>query len=270
MTGNQLSMKAPGVDSEVLASAADLLQQAQRIAILTGAGISAESGIPTFRDSLTGLWQRFDAVDLATPEAFQRDKALVWGWYEWRRMKVMRAQPNPGHWALAELARQVPASALITQNVDDLHERAGSQDVIHLHGSLLAPRCFACARAYTFADEIPNEPEGGRQLQPPKCPHCGGYIRPGIVWFGETLPEDAWHKAETAVRACDVLLAIGTSGLVYPAAGLPTVAREGGKPVILVGPNPTGLDDIASHILRGEAGEILPALMKLIRHDALK
>ncbi len=262
MSDDGLTMKAPGVASEVLASAAALLQQAKRIAILTGAGISAESGIPTFRDSLTGLWQRFNAEDLATPKAFQRDKALVWGWYEWRRMKVMRAQPNPGHLALAELARRVPASTVITQNVDDLHERAGSPEVVHLHGSLLAPRCFACARAYTFADEIPDEPEGGRHLQPPSCPHCGGYIRPGIVWFGETLPDEAWRKAEAAVHACDVLLAIGTSGLVYPAAELPEIARQYGKPVILIGPNPTGLDDVASHLLRGEAGEVLPELLK--------
>jgi NAD-dependent deacetylase len=264
MTGSSLKMNPPGVTSEVLASVAALLRQAGRIVILTGAGISAESGIPTFRDSLTGLWQRFDAEDLATPEAFQRDKALVWGWYEWRRMKVMRAQPNPGHWALAELARLIPSSTIITQNVDDLHERAGSQEVIHLHGSLLAPRCFACARAYPVADGIPDEPEGGRHLQPPSCPHCGGYIRPGIVWFGERLPEAAWHQAEVAVHACDLLLVIGTSGLVYPAAHLPEVARQRGKPVILIGPNPTEIDHVARHILRGNAGEVLPKLINSI------
>ena len=263
MTGSSPKMNVLVVSSEVLATAASLLGQAQRIALLTGAGISAESGIPTFRDSLTGLWQRFDAVDLATPEAFQRDQALVWGWYEWRRMQVMRAQPNPGHRALAELARRVPACTVMTQNVDDLHERAGSREVIHLHGSLHTPRCFACARAYLFAEGmIPDEPEGGRRLAPPSCPHCGGNIRPGVVWFGETLPEAAWCQAEAAVDACDVLLAIGTSGLVYPAAGLPENARQLGKPVIVIGPNPTGIDEVASHLLRGQAGEILPGLMK--------
>jgi NAD-dependent deacetylase len=248
-------------------AAVSLLQQAKTIAVLTGAGISAESGIPTFRDALTGLWQQFDAEDLATPDAFRRDKALVWGWYEWRRMKVMHAQPNAGHRALADLARFIPTT-LITQNVDDLHERSGSTHVVHLHGNLFAPRCSACSRPYAFSAAIPDEPEGGRRLTPPVCTHCGGSIRPGIVWFGEALPPDAWQQAETAVRNCDVLLVVGTSGLVYPAASLPELARDHGKPVVLIGPQPTDLDHVARHVLRGPAGEVLPALLSRLSLSA--
>lgn len=172
----------------VLSDLPELLRSAQHIVVFTGAGVSAESGISTFRDDLTGLWSRFDAAELATPDAFRRDPDLVWGWYEWRRMNVLRASPNAGHVAIAAMEHHVPKLTLITQNVDDLHERAGSGSVIHLHGSLFAPRCFACARPARFPDEFPDEPEGGRRVAPPKCSHCGGRIRPGVVWFGETLP----------------------------------------------------------------------------------
>lgn len=244
-----------------LAAVGALLRQAQRVVVLTGAGISAESGIPTFRDTLTGLWQHFDAEELATPEAFRKDKELVWGWYEWRRMKVLQSDPNPGHRALVELAGRVPTLTLITQNVDDLHERAGSVDVLHVHGSLHTPRCFVCGRAYAFSDEVPKEPEGGRRLSPPTCAHCGGKIRPGVVWFGEGLPVTVWGRSERAVRDCDVLLSVGTSGLVYPAAGLPELARQLGKTVVLINPNVTDQDRHAQYCLRGPAGEVLPALV---------
>ena len=246
---------------EMIAQVADLLSQAKHLAILTGAGISAESGIPTFRDALTGLWERFDAEDLATPAAFRRDKALVWGWYEWRRMKVLLSEPNPGHLAIANLAKYVPHSTLITQNVDDLHERAGSQAVLHLHGSLHSPRCFACARPFSFPDGIPDEPEGGRRLPPPVCAHCGGYIRPGVVWFNEGLPPTVWKAAEQAVHTCDVLLSIGTSGMVYPAAGLPALAQRLGKTVIVINPNETEQDSCATHCLRARAEHVLPAIL---------
>lgn len=240
---------------------AALLRQAKHVVVLTGAGISAESGIPTFRDTLTGLWERFDAEDLATPQAFRRDKALVWGWYEWRRMKVLLSKPNPGHVAIAQLANVVPELTLITQNVDDLHEQAGSRNVLHVHGSLHSPRCFACSRPYVFPAGIPDEPEGERRLKPPICAHCGGSIRPGVVWFGEGLPADTWQAAERAVRASDVLLSIGTSGLVYPAAGLPELAHDHGKPVIVVNPNATEQDRSATYCLRGPAGQVLPTLL---------
>ena len=248
--------------TDSLQAAADLLRKAKHVAILTGAGISAESGIPTFRHALTGLWARFDAEDLATPQAFKRDKALVWGWYEWRRMQVMRTQPNPGHVALAALTQLVPETTVITQNVDDLHEKAGSTGVLHLHGSLFAPRCFACARPHALPDGVPDEPDGGRHLKPPTCTHCGGSIRPGIVWFGEKLPEDAWSKAEAAVQQCDLLITVGTSGLVFPAASLPILAHRLGKPVIQINPSANGHDEVAQIILRGTAGAMLPALLK--------
>ena len=150
--------------------------------------VSAESGIPTFRDALTGLWERFDATDLATPDAFLKDEELVWGWYEWRRMKVLRAQPNPAHLAIAALAQHVPTLTVVTQNVDDLHERAGSVGVLHLHGSLHSPRCADCGQAHILPPGIPGEPDGGRRLRPPPCRHCGGAVRPGVVWFDEDLP----------------------------------------------------------------------------------
>lgn len=236
------------------------LRQAKHVAVLTGAGISAESGIPTFRDALTGLWSRFDAMDLATPDAYRRDKELVWGWYEWRRMKVLQSQPNAGHLALVELAMRVPQMTLITQNVDDLHERAGSRDVLHLHGSLHAPRCFACDRPASFSEGIPDEPEGGRRLKPPVCTHCGGSIRPGVVWFNEGLPDKIWQAAEQAVLQCDVLLTIGTSGLVYPAASLPALAKGQGATVVVINPNATEQDQQATYCLRGMAGQVLPAL----------
>ena len=168
----------------LLDEATALLKTGQRVVAVTGAGVSAESGIPTFRDALTGLWARFDAEQLATPAAFRHDKALVWGWYEWRRMRVLQCQPNRGHRALARLAEIVPEFTLITQNVDDLHERAGSSSVVHLHGSLHTPRCTVCSKPHRLPPDIPNEPEGGRRIEPPACLHCGHDIRPGVVWFG--------------------------------------------------------------------------------------
>ena len=238
------------------------LQQAQHIVVFTGAGASAESGIPTFRDALSGLWQRFDAEDLATPEAFRRDPALVWGWYEWRRMQVLRALPNPAHLAIAELARHVSELTVVTQNVDDLHERAGSVGVLHLHGSLHTPRCFECGLLHTLSPVIPQEPEGGRRLSPPLCTQCGGTIRPGIVWFGESLPEAILSDAFVAARACDLLLAIGTSGLVQPAARIPMLARQAGASVVQINPMATALDEACTWSLRGAAGVIVPSLVE--------
>lgn len=237
------------------------LQQAKQVVVFTGAGVSAESGIPTFRDALTGLWQRFDAEDLATPDAFRRDKDLVWGWYEWRRMQVLRAQPNPAHVAIAGLAQLVPTLTVVTQNVDDLHERAGSTEVLHLHGSLHAPRCFACGWAHLLPPGIPEEPDGGRRLSPPSCQHCGGPVRPGVVWFGEGLPQQVLDAAFTTARACDLLFAIGTSGLVQPAARIPWLAKQAGAKVVQINPTATALDDQCTWLLRGAAGAIMPSLL---------
>ncbi len=238
------------------------LREAKNVVVFTGAGVSAESGIPTFRDALTGLWKNFDAEMLATPNAFRRDPAKVWGWYEWRRKLVMQTQPNPAHLAIAQLAKCVPNLTLITQNIDDLHERAGSLDVIHLHGSFFTPRCFACARPHEFAPGEPDEPEGGRRLEPPRCGHCNGRIRPGVVWFGETLAGDSYGLAKQAIRACDLLFSIGTSAEIFPAAVLPFEAAERGATVIQVNPSETRLDIVAKYNLRGKAGCLMDGLVK--------
>ncbi len=238
------------------------LKRAKRVVVFTGAGVSAESGIPTFRDSLTGLWERFSAEDLATPGAFCKDKELVWGWYEWRRMKVLLTQPNPAHIAIAALARLVPKLTVVTQNVDDLHERAGSTEVIHLHGSLHAPRCATCGTAHIFSAEIAQEPEGGRRLNPPVCNQCSGFIRPGVVWFGEELPVRELHRAFAAAHECDVLFSIGTSGLVQPAARIPSLAKLAGASVVQINPTSTALDSECTWSLRGAAGELMPRILQ--------
>lgn len=240
----------------------ETLRNAQHIVVFTGAGVSAESGIPTFRDSLTGLWERFDAASLATPEAFCADPELVWGWYEWRRMKVQQAQPNPAHRAIAELSRHVPRLTLITQNVDDLHERAGSAEVIHLHGSLHQPRCFKCGEAPNEPLGMPEEPEGGRRVQPPRCAVCDGPLRPGVVWFGESLPLGQLNAAFAAAEHCDVLISVGTSGLVYPAAEVPGLAWRAGAVVVHVNPMARTSHDEREYALAGPAGEKLPELVQ--------
>ncbi|MBF9131977.1 NAD-dependent protein deacylase [Plantactinospora sp. S1510] len=253
------------MESVLLSGAATLLGEARRVVVFTGAGISAESGVPTFRDDLTGLWARFDAQRLATLEAFHSDPDLVWGWYEWRRARVRRARPNPGHVATAAIESLVPDSMVITQNVDDLHERAGSRAPVHLHGSLFAPRCIAeAAHPAPFpgtADDEAADPGEGRRLPPPRCTRCGALVRPGVVWFGEALPEAALASAVKAAAACDVLLTVGTAGVVYPAAEIPRIAADSGATVIQVNPEPTPLDMICATNLRGPAAQILPALV---------
>ncbi len=239
----------------------DALRIARHVMVFTGAGVSQESGIPTFRDTLTGLWSTFDPERLATPQAFAHQPNLVWGWYEFRRAAVLRCQPNPAHKAIAEMAAQVPTLTLVTQNVDDLHERAGSPGVLHLHGSLHQPRCSACGLPFALPPGIPDEPEGGRSLPPPRCPHCDGPVRPGVVWFGESLPEGAWAQACRAARSCDLLFSVGTSSVVYPAAELPFMADEAGATIVQVNPHPTDLDRVTDHTLAGKAGDILPRLV---------
>jgi len=239
----------------------EALRNARHVVVFTGAGVSAESGVPTFRDRLTGLWERFDAASLATAEAFRADPALVWGWYEWRRSVVHRAQPNPAHRAIAALAGQVPRLTLITQNVDDLHERAGSHEVTHLHGQLERPRCFNCQREPDTALPIPDEPEAGRRVTPPSCTHCGGPLRPGVVWFGESLPTSALGQAFQAAEACDLLISVGTSGVVYPAAEIPQVAWRAGATVLHINPAPGPLHGERDFALASAAGVALPALL---------
>lgn len=236
------------------------LQKAKHVVVFTGAGASAESGIPTFRDALTGLWERFDPAQLATPEAYRADPSLCWGWYEWRRNKVIQAQPNGAHLAIAELAKHVPKLTVVTQNVDDLHERAGSHDVIHLHGSLHSPRCIDCGLAYTLPLTSDVLPEGGSGIEPPRCSICSGLVRPGVVWFGEMLPEDAWSVGLAAAEGCDVFLSIGTSGIVYPAAELPLRALGNGATVIHI--NPVRFDiSSQEYFLQGPASVMTQGLL---------
>lgn len=235
-----------------IAQARRWLAEARAVAVLTGAGISAESGVPTFRGA-GGLWRQFRPEELATPEAFARDPRLVWEWYDWRRQKIAAAEPNAGHRALVRLERQAPRFALVTQNVDGLHERAGSRRVIRLHGDIWSVRCLGCGQSRR-EERVPL-PE-----LPPHCA-CGGLLRPDVVWFGEALPAGAWAEAEQAVRASEVLLVVGTSAVVYPAASLIPLARTAGARVIEVNPEVTAFSSLVDSSLRGTAGEILPQLV---------
>jgi NAD-dependent deacetylase len=232
----------------------ETLRGAYGVAVLTGSGISAESGVPTFRDAQTGLWARYDPMELATPEAFARDPRLVWEWYTWRRKLVGGASPNPGHEALAELERHVPEFTLITQNVDGLHRRAGSQRVIELHGNIMRSMC---SREAVVVESRGDDPE-----VPPTCPRCGALLRPDVVWFGETLPQKALAEAFMATRNCDLFFSIGTSSLVQPAASLPFEALRGGISVVEVNSDETPLTRHVEYGLRGRAGEVLPALVR--------
>ena len=241
--------------------AIEAVKAARHLVVFTGAGVSQESGIPTFRDAQTGLWERYDAEQLATMQAFKRDPGLVWGWYEYRRALVARCEPNAAHLAIAALAGHVQKLTVITQNVDDLHERAGTLDAIHLHGSLSAPRCAICSTPYRDLPDAMDEPEGGRHLMPPACPVCGGRIRPGVVWFGENLRQEDWDAAERAASTCDVLIAIGTSGMVQPAASLPLIAARHAAYVIQINPTPTELDRLAKVSIHNKAGVAMQDLM---------
>lgn len=222
------------------------------MAALTGAGISAESGIPTFRGA-GGLWRQYRAEDLATPEAFERDPKLVWEWYDWRRGLIAKAEPNAGHCALAQFARRAGKFTLITQNVDGLHDRAGSSGVLKVHGDIWTVRCASCGRARE--DRRVPIPD-----LPPRC-QCGGIERPGVVWFGEALPRDVWVQAEDAARQAAVFLVIGTSAVVYPAAGLVQLAKSNGARVVEVNIGETPVSQGADASLRGPAAEILPQLL---------
>lgn len=241
------------------------LAAARHLVVFSGAGISAESGIPTFRDGKDSLWKRFDARSLATPEAFSENPATVWGWYEYRRASISRAQPNGAHLAVAQLARHFARVDVVTQNVDDLHERAGSPEVIHLHGRLDKARCHDCGQAWQHPSATPDLPRDDTPLPPPRCLHCGGPVRPGVVWFGEMLPQREWQRAMQAAEQCDVLLSIGTSSMVYPAAELPHRARTQGAKVIQVNPASTPLDTVCDFNLRGDAGAVMPAVLAALQ-----
>lgn len=228
------------------------LRDAARVAVLTGAGISAESGVPTFRGP-GGLWRTFRAEDLATPQAFERDPKLVWEWYDWRRRLISECKPNLGHFALAELEKSKREFALITQNVDGLHNRAGSQRILKIHGDIWWVLCLGCG-------EISSDWRVPLPELPPHCA-CGGLLRPAIVWFGESLPASTWQQAEEAVKACDLLLVAGTSAQIYPAAGLVPLAQRHGARVIEINMEETPFSGTVDCALRGHSGELLPVLI---------
>jgi len=246
----------------MLEQAQTWLRQARSIAMLTGAGVSAESGVPTFRDAQTGIWARYRPEELATEEAFRRYPRQVWSWYAERRENLQHVQPNAGHLAVAGFQQRHPGRlTLITQNVDGLHQKAGSTGVLALHGNLFADRWLdACPKALYPRAACSIEQVGvGR---PPRCPECGNLARPAVVWFGEMLPMVALRAAEYAARQCEVMLVAGTSGAVYPAAGLAHQARAAGAKVVIVGPDATDLDDIADAVLTGTSAQILPRLLE--------
>jgi NAD-dependent deacetylase len=234
------------------AAVVDSLRQARHVLVLTGSGASAESGVPTFREAQTGLWDQYNPMDLATPEAFLEDPPLVWRWYRWRRELVARAEPNPGHLAIAKLAEIVPKLTLITQNVDGLHQRAGSPDVVEFHGNLFTDRCFTEGVVVSDGDDA---------AEVPVCTTCGGMLRPGVVWFGEAIPPEALETAAAAAGNCDVFLSIGTSSVVWPAAGLAETAKANGATVIEINPDTTPQSTQSHHCIQGKSGEVLPELI---------
>ena len=226
-----------------------------RITVMTGAGVSAASGVPTFRGA-DGLWKQFKPESLATAGAFARDPKLVWEWYDWRRQKIAACQPNPAHHALAKWSRRFPHFNLITQNVDGLHERAGTANAIRLHGSIWEVLCWdGCATSPSrWRDETAPYPE-----IPPACPHCGGLIRPGVVWFGESL-DPAVVELATAASECDIFFTVGTSSVVYPAAGFVDLARRSGAFTVEINPEATPASNAVDLVLRGPAEAVMEAI----------
>ncbi len=235
----------------------DALRSARSVAVLTGAGVSAASGLPTFRDAQTGLWAQYRPEDLATPEAFHRDPRLVWEWYAWRRELLAQAAPNAAHFALAALARHVPQLTLITQNVDGLHQGAGSANVLELHGSLARTKC-------SREDIVAEEWEDTGDV-PPRCPRCDALLRPDVVWFGEGLPPQALQAATEAASTCDVFLSIGTSGQVEPAASLLGLASRHGATTAVFNVQP---GQPADFVILGPADRTLPALLQAAWPDS--
>lgn len=237
-----------------LQSLAARLCAARSVLILTGAGVSAESGLATFRDAMTGMWSRFRPEDLATPDAFRRQPELVWQWYRWRRQQAAQAQPNAGHRALARLQSLLHEVLIVTQNVDGLHQRAGSRGVLELHGSLLRDRCSGSGCSV----ELPcrDAPE------PPSCPECGEMMRPAVVWFGESLPENTLLRAYDYASQCDLCFSIGTSSQVFPAAQIAMIAVRAGAGIVEINPSVTPLTPHAEFVINGPSGEVLPGLLR--------
>ena len=235
------------------------LKDAQSVAVLTGAGVSAESGVPTFRGE-EGLWKKYRPEELANFEAFMRNPELVWEWYNFRRNLINKVEPNPGHYALAEMEKMFPNFHLITQNVDNLHRRAGSENIYELHGNIMRNRCVDCSKRYDY-DDFQFSPNEGV----PRC-ECGGLIRPDVVWFGEMLPQEQLRKSFAAARTCDVFMSIGTSAVVQPAGNLPLEALDAGAYVVEINPERTVISSYVHETILGKSGEILPKLLEQIEH----
>lgn len=236
----------------------EVLSKAEKVTVLTGAGVSADSGIPTFREAQTGLWERFSPQELATPEAFHSNPKLVWEWYAWRRDLISNSKPNAAHKALVDFEAFFPEFTLITQNVDGLHQMAGNKNVIELHGNITKARCIDEDRVLEVWP-VSNE-------YPLICPKCNGILRPEIVWFGESLPAIPLQKAFIASRNCAVFLSIGTSGIVEPAASLPFEALNLGAVGIEVNLNQTGFSDYAHFSLRYKASDVLPIIVSILKN----
>lgn len=244
------------VSPKLLEDAVNKLKIAKRVVVLTGAGVSAESGIPTFRDAQVGLWEKYNPEELASPDGFKANPKLVWGWYEYRREIVRKNNPNPAHYALVELEKKIPSTLIVTQNVDEYHALAGNKNILELHGKIMENRCFK-------EGHLLKEQELDHRTIPPRCP-CGAYARPGVVWFGESLPSDALSEAFNQARNCDVCLVIGTAGVVQPAASIPYYAKQANAFLIEVNNLPSALTPIMDVFLQGKAGEVMPKLVGLI------
>ncbi len=243
------------------ARAAEKIARSSRLAVLTGAGVSRESGIPTFREAQDGLWARFDPMEMASERGFLRNPKLVWEWYEYRFGMVAAAQPNPGHLAIAALEELVPNITVVTQNIDGLHQAGGSTRVLELHGSIRRYKCFSGAHTGYTRDDLAAQSD-----KPPRCPRCGELMRPDIVWFGEYLPEQVMRDAYAACLEADVALVVGTSGVVQPAASLPYIAQEAGATVIDVNPEDDEISRMADIFLQGMGGAVLPSLIEAVRN----
>lgn len=239
---------------EIIKRLAEKLRETKFLLVLTGAGVSAESGIPTFRGE-DGLWRNYRAEELATPTAFKNNPELVWEWYEWRRSIIKKTSPNPAHHAIRELEKLSPEFLLVTQNVDNLHRQAGSQNIVELHGNILRNKCSECHKVYDSLPTISSKPPG--------C-SCGGLLRPDVVWFGESLSREALDKSFSAASNCDFMLVVGTSGVVEPAASLPFIAKREGAFVVVINKDETPFSYIADEVILGKAGEILPEILRLI------
>jgi NAD-dependent deacetylase len=246
--------------SNDLLEAAQRIKAASRLVVLTGAGISKESGIPTFREAQDGLWERYDPMEMASERGFLSNPKLVWEWYEYRFGMVASAQPNPGHRAIAELEEIVPSVTVVTQNIDGLHQAGGSTRVLELHGSIQRYKCFSGRHTGYSREDFAGQAE-----KPPRCPECGDLIRPDIVWFGEYLPVDVIRNAYAACREAQVALVVGTSGVVQPAASLPFVAQDEGAAMIDVNPEEDEISRRADIFLQGPGGVVLPQLLEAVR-----